>query len=597
MKQGAKVGLKGDCGGAAVQKFKLDLIGPFRFLTPDGRRIEVTSKKAVAMIALLATIPSGERARSWLQTMMWGSRGEAQAQASLRRELSTLRKVLANVGAGNLIAATSQRVVLDVNSIEIDVYALGMRLPTSGRRAAAEFLEGLDLRDCDEFEDWLRDERARVADMLELQFEEPPNAPLSAQDILGTTPPSAQELVDDAPMRLPPKPSVAVLPFAEVGGEAEGWLGIGLADEIGVILSQFPQLFIVASTSARALVDQHMPKDQIAARLGVRYLLDGTVMRIGDRLRVSVALIEGQTGEQIWAEMFGGKADDVFEIQNAVASRIAPQIWTKVDIAERRRGLRLVGPARTNYELYWRANALFRSWEEDAVTEAIDLTEQLVIDDPTCPWAASLAAYCHSIAYLMNYDVDRETSLRRAILHYQSAVRFGDDNVEALGYAAGTLLNIGGDLTVADRLIAHALELLPAHQPTLFWGGWIDLASGKAERARDRLELALRINPATGARSQTLCGLGFASLLSGAFEDAYRLLKESAQGAAGFFLSHAGLCVAATMVGDHVEAELSRATLKSSGQFDFVGLFQNPAHQMLFRAALDGKMPASALVK
>ena len=527
---------------------------------------------------------------------MWGSRGEAQAQASLRRELSTLRKLLAKAGAGSLISATSQRIALDVNSIEIDVYNLGMRLPASGRRTNAEFLEGLDLRDCEEFEDWLRDERARVVDMLELQFEEPISAPLSAQDILGTTPPSAQELVDDAPMRLPPKPSVAVLPFAEVGGEAEGWLGIGLADEIGVILSQFPQLFIVASTSARALVDQHMPKDQIAARLGVRYLLDGTVMRIGARLRVSVALIEGQTGEQIWAELFSGKADDVFEIQNAIASRIAPQIWTKVDIAERRRGLRLVGPARTNYELYWRANALFRSWEKEAVFEAIELTEQLVADDPTCPWAASLAAYCHSIAYLMNYDVDRETSLRRAILHYQAAVRFGDDNVEALGYAAGTLLNIGGDLAVADRLIAHALELLPAHQPTLFWGGWIDLASGKVERARDRLELALRINPATGARSQTLCGLGFASLLLGAFEDAYRLLKESAHGAAGFFLSHAGLCVAATMVGDHAEAERMRAVLKSSGQFDFVGLFQNPAHQMLFRAALDGSVPANVLV-
>jgi TolB-like protein len=572
-----------------VGKFKLDLIGPFRLATPDGIRIEVTSKKGVAMLALLATAPSGERTRSWLQTMLWGSRAEEQAQSSLRRELSTLRKLLAAAGADALISSTSQRIGLDVNRLEIDVYTLGMRLPELGRTAKVAFLEGLDLRDCEEFEDWLRDERDRVADMLALQFSEPLTPPLSAHDILGTSPASAQELVNDAPMRVPPKPSVAVLPFTEVGGDADGWLGIGLADEVGVILSQYPQLFIVASTSARALVEQRMPKDQIAARLGVRYLLDGTVMQVGSRLRVSVALLEGQTGEQIWAELFSGKADDLFEIQTAIASRIAPQIWSKVDIAERRRGLRLVGPARTNYELYWRANALFRSWEKDAVFEAIALTEQLVADDPTCPWAASLAAYCHSIAYLLNYDADRETSLRRAILHYQVAVRYGDDNVEALGYAAGTLLNIGGDLVVADRLIAHALELLPAHQPTLFWGGWIDLAAGRADRARDRLELALRINPATGARSQTLCGLGFASLLLGAFDDAYCVLKESAQGAAGFFLSHAGLCVAATMVGDDAEAARARAVLQASGQFDFVALFQNPAHRLLFRAALEDR--------
>lgn len=569
-----------------MAKYRLDLIGAFGLFTPGGVRIEITSKKAVALIALLAAAPSGERSRRWLQGMLWGASEGARAQASLRRELSTLARLLETYDAAFLLKRSSQRVGLDIECLDIDVYMLGVRAPAGRPRISGTYLEGLDLRDCEEFEDWLRDERERVRETLSVEIPEPAPLP-SARDILGMDLPSAQDLLSDAPLRLPPKPSVAVMPFEELTPGGGGWLGLGIADEIGVILSQVPQLFTVASASTRALAGQKLTRPEIAQRLGVRYLLDGTVMQLGDRLRVSVSLVEGRTGEQVWAETFNSAIDEIFDMQTQIASRITPQIWSKVDLSERRHGLRAAGPGLDSYETYWRANALFRSWERDSVHEAISLAEDLAADDPNCPWAASLAAYCHSITYALGYSADREESLHRAILHYQSAIRHGEDNVEALGYCAGTLINIGGDLEVADRLIAHALNLLPAHQPTLFWGGWVDIGLGNAARARERFELALRINPATGARAQTLCGIGFAALEQGDAAEAYRFLLESSQTGSGFILSHVGLAMAATLIGEEeIARTAARMFSKTSATLDLISLFRDPKHRALFEAAM-----------
>ncbi|OYY73135.1 hypothetical protein [Sphingomonas sp. 28-63-12] len=571
-----------------MEKYKLDLIGPFGLFTPDGRRIDVTSKKSIALIALIIVSPSGVRSRRWLQNMLWGTREDLQAQTSLRRELSNLTKQLAAYGADHLLVRGTQRVSLAIEQLEVDIFSLGLQATRRKSSLSSDFLEGIDLRDCEEFEDWLRSERERVRDMIAIDLPDPPAALPAGYEILGMAMPSSDEILTNRSPRLPPKPSLAVLPFTQLPLD-DGWLGAGIADEIGVILSQFPQLFIVASSSARALAAQQLPRPEIAARLGVRYLLGGTVMRAGDKLRLSVVLINGETGEQVWAQAFDGCTDDIFALQREIADRIAPQIWSTVDSAERHRGLRLIGPPMGDYEVYWRANALFRSGDKDQLFEATTLAEQLVAQDPTCPWAASLASYCHSIAYLRRLVPDYEASLRRAIIHFQSAMRFGSDNVEALGYSAGTLINIGGDMAVADRIISHALQLLPAHQPTLFWGGWVDVVSGKPERARDRLELALRINPATGARGQTLCGIGLAWLQQGNAQKAFRFLQEAAQDGNGFFLTDFGLCVAASLVG---EAEIARNAALALGDGDFsgvIGMFKNPEYRAMFEQALKGR--------
>lgn len=574
-------------GDFGVQRYRLNLVGPFGLFAPDGRRIEISSQKAAALIAIVVVSSGGVRARRKLEAMLWGTRAPKQAQDSLRRELSNLRKVLAEHGAGDLLICETKRVALAIDRLDVDVFALGLSAPDARTRFAGDFLEGLDLPDCDEFEDWLREERERVRDMIELALPEPVEPLPSADEVFGGVVPSARETLASGTRPVPPpKPSIAVLPFTVLGPDPQAWLGIGLAGEISVCLSVYPQLFIVSSNASRILAEEGRSRPDIASRLGVRYLLDGTILSDGDNLRVLASLIDGQSGEQFWSDTFVGQIDASFAFQQEIAGKIAPQIWTKVDHAERQRSLRLTGPISGDYERYWRANALFRSWEKEAIAEALDLTLQLVHDDPTCPWSTSLAAYCCSIAYLMHYSPDREATLRRAIQNYQAAMRFGAENVEALGYCAGTLMNIGGDLEMADRIVAKALTLLPAHQPTLFWGGWVDVLRGEGARASERFELALRINPATGALGQTLSGIGFAALQRGAIEDAYHFFVEADRATPGFPPTLLGLCVSAQLLGKHEQARALAPLLASGPGLALARQMRRPEHRQMLEAIL-----------
>ena len=569
-----------------IGKYRLDLVGPFRLFAPDGARVEITSKKSIGLIALLATAPGGERTRAWLQTMLWGSRAEAQGQASLRREISTLRKILTIAGGSSLVVSNSSRVSLALDAIELDLDEWAVPKARKRIGSTSVFLEGIDLRDCEEFEDWLREERARLQEPVGAR----PLPPLPETD--GATADGVQPFRNPS---LPPKPSVAILPFDEISPDCAGWLGKGIADEIGALLTEYPQLFVVATASLRAIEHRDIPRAQLGPRLGVRYVLDGSVVQVGGRIRVTVQLFEGQTHEQIWSGFFTGSVADIFEVQRHIAARIAPQLWTKIDAAERARALRSRDGTGDGYEIYWRANALFRSWQRESVAEAVALVEDLVARDKKCPWAASLAGFCHSIEYLMGYHDPVEESLEAARRHLKVVLHYGEDNVEALGYAAGTILNIGEDVTLADRLIGHALLLIPAHQPTLFWGGWVDVAAGRGARARERFELALRVNPATGARSQTLCGLAYAHLMLGELQKAYELFGEATDQSSSFFLAQSGLCVAATLVGETDVAAKAAAILGGDQAPDITRLLRKAEHRDLFSRTLTATRNAAAL--
>lgn len=566
----------------------MQLIGPFGFFEPTGNRIEISSRKSIALLALLAASPSGVRSRSWLQTMLWGSREAVQAQASLRRELSNLAQQFAGHDAEHLLERKTQRVGLALDLIDVDMFQFGVELPTAARRFRGDFLEGLDLKDCEEFEDWLREERERVRDMQVFEIPEPSQPAQDANAIIGNAPFDARQMLNAGVPSLPPKPSIAILPFEPIAMDShDAWLGVAIADEVGLILSQFPQLFIAASTSSRALAEQQIGKLQIAHQLGVRYLLEGTVRKAGMRLRASVVLIHGQTGEQIWGQGFEGDMTDLMNLEQDIANRIAPQIWSKVDISERSLSLRRTQMAVDSYERYWRANALFRTWEKEPVLEAIVLTRQILAKDPTCPWAASLAAFCLSIAYQMGFVADPAAARREAISRYQTALRYGEDNAEVLGYCVGTLVYIGGDMIVADRLVSHSLSLLPAHPPTLFWGGWVDLVSGNATRAKERFDMALRLNPASGVRSHTLTGIGLALLFKGEVSDARLFLDEAAKTSPAFPLALVGLCIAASLTGDMEAAQDAANALEGRDISTFLAILPDPSQRQMLQNALD----------
>lgn len=153
-----------------MARYKLRLLGAFQLTAPNGQRIVITSKKAIALLALLASADSGERWRAWIQDKLWGSRELRQAQASLRRELHGLRKLTANTNFP-LVETTSRAVRLNLQAVDVDIRNAEIISPTSG-----EFLEGIDIAGEESFEEWLREMRSGFAEASgTLQFSQNPH--------------------------------------------------------------------------------------------------------------------------------------------------------------------------------------------------------------------------------------------------------------------------------------------------------------------------------------------------------------------------------------------------------------------------------------
>jgi TolB-like protein/tetratricopeptide (TPR) repeat protein len=576
--------------GASDQndKFRMDLIGPFGLFAPSGARIDVRSRKGVALLALLAFSPNGLRTRAWLQAILWGSRAHVQAQSSLRRELSTLVAVLDAHGAGDLLVRDAQRVQLRTDCILLDTDRLALVPGDNAVRSAGDLLEGIDLRDCEGFEDWLRAQRTRISELQRYAVPDPVGEMRQPAAVLGGPLPETSQLISAAPPAIPPKPSIAVLPFAVADGSSlPTWLGESIAEDIGLTLGSFPSLFVVASSAAATLAHRRMLPTEIAQALGVRYLLSGSLRTGKVGVRTAAQLIDGQSGEQIWVHQFATPATDLADLGEQVSVAVAPQILSKIDLAERHRGLTAPMARDDSYALYWRANALFRRWERDSGLEAILLTDELVAINPGCALSASLAAYCNATAYAFRWTADPQASRRAAIQHYQNALRLGGSNVEVLGFAAGTLVAIGGDMDQADRLVSFALSLMPAYQPTLFWGGWVDISNGRAARARERFELSLRINPSSGVRSYALTGIGISLLFTGDAAAAVDILKHAAIELTDYPLTQAALAIAAALTGDKAIARAALASVDRLGGPDLVlQIFRNEEQRALAAAAL-----------
>lgn len=565
--------------------FRLELLGPFGLFTAEGRRIEIRSRKAAAMLAMLAMAPGGVRSRAWLQSQLWGSRAMAQAQSSLRRELANLAALLAENDAGILLEREPRRVRLNLDAIMLDVQELAVSGTRMALRNHGEFLEGLDLPDCDEFEDWLREQRHHFTDLADSL---PPDSaaviPGSAE-ILGAPLPAIADLAHNVHPSVPPKPSLVVLPF-KVTSHAPGdeWQGESMAEQLALTLTQFPQLFVVASSAGATLAERNMPLGEIATELGVRYVLTGSLRITPEGLRAAIQLIDGKTSHQIWGRAFKSSLSELLQLEEDIALAVAPQVWTQIDLSERHKGRVAPLADHDSYALYWRANALLREWRKDSTIEAIALTDRLVAQSPGCALSASLAGFCNAVAFGFAWSEELSGTRHKAIIHYQNALRLGPDNVEAIGYAVGTLVLIGGDTRMADQLINHALSLLPAYQPTLFWGGLADIAMGNGTRARERLELSLRINPLSGVRAYALTGIGLSLLMDGQHAEAQAVLEKATLSAPDLLLAQAGLAVAAMFAGEADKARIAALAVEEHGGIDAATfLLRNDAHRELLK--------------
>jgi TolB-like protein len=201
---------------------------------------------------------------------------------------------------------------------------------------------------------------------------------------------SRAALPNGAPLPLPDKPSLAVLPFQNMTGDAEQEYFVdGMVEEITTAIARLPWLFVIARNSAFAYKGKPVGVKQVAQELGVRYVLEGSVRKAGNRVRITGQLIDATTSAHIWADRFDGALDDIFELQDQVASSVAGAIEPKLRQSEIERASRKPTANLTAYDLYLRALAQGYRYTEEGLAEAVVLARQALAIDPSYAPAAA----------------------------------------------------------------------------------------------------------------------------------------------------------------------------------------------------------------
>ena len=262
---------------------------------------------------------------------------------------------------------------------------------------------------------------------------------------------------ESPPLALPDKPSIAVLPFQNMSGDPEQEYFVdGMVEEIITALSRIRWLFVIARNSSFTYKDQSPDVKDVGRELGVRYVLEGSVRKAGGRVRITGQLIDAATGAHLWADHFDGSLEDVFELQDNVASSVAGAIEPALQAAETARSATRPTNDLTAYDLYLRAlPILFAFPSKERVFAALAPLEEAIGRDPRYGPALALAATAH--ARLFDWGEVPEANRQKGVERAHHALEAAGDDPDVLANAAFALSFLGEDIGTQIALIDRAL--------------------------------------------------------------------------------------------------------------------------------------------
>jgi TolB-like protein/class 3 adenylate cyclase len=307
--------------------------------------------------------------------------------------------------------------------------------------------------------------------------------------------PSASSVKPTATLALPDKPSIAVLPFQNMSGDPEQEYFVdGMVEEIITALSRIRWLFVIARNSSFTYKGQPVDVKQVGRELGVRYVLEGSVRKAGQRVRITGQLIDATTGAHLWADRFDGSLEDVFELQGNVASSVAGVIEPALQAAETARSTGRPTNDLTAYDLYLRAYAMVLSSTRQT-PEALHLLEQAIARDPHYGPALAWAAYC--CFRLLRDGRSEEQAARRlqGADFARRALEVAGDDPGVLVNAAFALAYFGEDVEAMMGLVDRALALTPSYARGWSISGSLRVWAGQPDNAIEHVEAALRLSP------------------------------------------------------------------------------------------------------
>jgi TolB-like protein len=364
----------------------------------------------------------------------------------------------------------------------------------------------------------------------------------------------AADSIPQERLRPPPdRPSLVVMPFDNLSGEGDDYFVDGMVEEITSALSRVRDFFVIARQSAFTYKGRFADVRQVGRELGVVYVVEGTVRRGGDRLRISVQLVDAESRAQLWSNRYEGAGSELFDLQDQIAAQVAGAIHPAVRNAEIELARRKAPTNLKAYDLVLRAYPNLWSQNQASNNQGIALLAEAVALEPEYGRAHALLAWCLSQEVVYFWCQDAEAGRAKALKAVEAAWGRIDDDPTALT-AAGAALSQCGDQERAAACIESAISLDPNNAWAWSRNGWVTLYRNQPEDAKERFERALRLSPLDPFAFNTRIGIASVLAMRGLYESAAAVVGDVVAKHPQVTAHHRLLAAVSALAGDLVTA-------------------------------------------
>ena len=396
-------------------------------------------------------------------------------------------------------------------------------------------------------------------------------------------------------LALPDKPSIAVLPFQNMSGDPEQeYFADGIVEEIITALSRFRSLFVIARNSSFTYKGRAVDVKQIGRELGARYVLEGSVRKASNRVRITGQLIDTLKGVHLWADRFEGTLEDIFDLQDKVTASVVAAIAPKLEQAEIERAKRTPTENLNAYDYFLRGLAsLYQLTNQEAHAEALRLFNRAIELDPEFASAYGMAAWCYVRPKASGWMIDPANEIAETARLARRAVELGKDDAVALAASGSALAYVVGDLDTGVALIDRALALNPNLAAAWYFGGWVKIWLGEPDAAIERLARAMRLSPLDPQMPRMQTAMASAHFFAGRHDEASSWM-EMALREAPDFLTGLRISAASNALAGRLESARKAVTrlqelhpaLRVSNFKDTAGPYRRPEDLAKYEDAL-----------
>jgi adenylate cyclase len=358
-----------------------------------------------------------------------------------------------------------------------------------------------------------------------------------------------------APLALPDKPSIAALPFQNMSGDAEQeYFADGMVEDIITGLSRSRWLFVIARNSTFTYKGKAVDIKQVGRELGVRYVLEGSVRKAGNKVRITGQLIDAATGAHLWADRFDGVLDDIFDLQDRVTASVIGAILPEVERAEIERAQRKPTESLHAYDYYLRALAASYRFTREANLEILELTQRANRIDSDFALSYALAAYSYSQRKAFGWSIDPAADIAETRRLSAKAIELEKDDARVLMWSGFPLGYVAGEVERAAGLVSQAIRLDPNFGAARLWMGWLNVYLGDHDAAIEQLETGLRLNPVDPRRYAATTAMAHAHFFAGRHEEGWKLADESVRRQPNYVAGQVALMLSNVAIGRLEEA-------------------------------------------